>query len=63
MQSEDGKGSEKVTARVRDIVTKSLSDNPAEVSTCIYLHNTCTVSLQSQGRVGRLEGWYFDVYM
>ena len=37
VQSEDGKGSEKVTARVRDIVTKSLSDNPAaEVSVSCF---------------------------
>ena len=37
VQSEDGKGSEKVTARVRDIVTKSLSDNPAaEVSVLFF---------------------------
>ena len=32
VQSEDGKGAEKVAARVRDIVTKSLTDNTAEVS-------------------------------
>ncbi|KAF6027261.1 hypothetical protein EB796_014433 [Bugula neritina] len=32
VQSEDGKGSEKVAARVRDIVTKSLTDNPAEAA-------------------------------